>query len=379
MYISFPRITAAVCVMAVFLFGGTVFADPIEDALQQKEYVEDRLEDASARKTEELNRLNNAQSQKNSILNQQHSASDTYAQLQNAINDMDARITDLDQTIAVTQNDYEDKLKKFKTRLKSMYQNDNRSYVAVLMESQDVGDFFQRLEYMVRFAKEDKRIMQAITDLKADLEMKKALLAEEKARKENLANQQLAYISQLSATQAYIDVTIRQTSAEYDYWRRQEDAFASQAQEWSRLILSYQGKDTVYYAGGGMIWPAPGYTFISSDYGMRPHPILGVYKMHTGIDINAPWGASIVAANDGIVIFSGYQSGYGNVIIIDHGGGIATLYAHCSSLLVWAGAIVDKGMLIAKAGSTGLSTGPHLHFEVRYNGQMVDPKNYVSP
>ncbi len=362
----------------IFLFTASAFADELTEAEEQKEYIDNQLEGVSNKKAEELYKLNQAQSKINNILNEQEEAGDVYSDLQNAISRLDSNITILNKTIADTENDYQEKLKKFKTRLKSMYQNNNASYLAVLMESENVSDFFQRIEYLVRFAKEDRKIMQEITNIKKDLEVKETLLEEEKAEKERLSSQQLQYINNLSVSRANLDYTIRKTSAEYQYWKQMEDELAAQAMELSRLIINYKGGET-YYAGGGMIWPSPGYYGISSSYGSRLHPILGVYRMHTGIDINAPWGSNVVAANDGIVMYSGYQSGYGNTVIIDHGGGIATLYAHCSSLLVWTGSLVDKGMLIAKAGSTGLSTGPHLHFEVRYNGETTDPLNYVSP
>ena len=130
------------------------------------------------------------------------------------------------------------------------------------------------------------------------------------------------------------------------------------------------------YVGGEMGWPCPGYTTITSPYGNRTHPTLGVYKLHTGTDIGAPSGAKIVAMNDGTVVTAAYNSAYGNHVIINHGGGIQTLYAHASSLAVSAGQSVTRGQTIAYVGSTGYSTGAHLHFEIIKNGGTVDPMSY---
>ena len=132
------------------------------------------------------------------------------------------------------------------------------------------------------------------------------------------------------------------------------------------------------YVGGTMAWPAPGYTRITSPFGMRTHPITGVYKLHTGVDIGAPYGSNFIAANDGIVIYAGWNNAYGNMVIIDHGGGITTLYAHGSEILVNVGDTVYIGTPVLKVGSTGYSTGAHAHFEVRVNGEYVQPLDYIT-
>lgn len=131
------------------------------------------------------------------------------------------------------------------------------------------------------------------------------------------------------------------------------------------------------YAGGHLILPTPGYTRVSSGFGYRIHPILHVKKLHTGIDIPVPSGTEIVSANAGTVIMAGFNDSYGNVVVVDHGGGIATLYAHNSKLLVRNGQEVKQGETISYSGSTGRSTGPHLHFEVRVDGKYIDPMNWL--
>jgi murein DD-endopeptidase MepM/ murein hydrolase activator NlpD len=146
------------------------------------------------------------------------------------------------------------------------------------------------------------------------------------------------------------------------------DELEGQSRRVAGLVLS-RGSGS-----GKLIWPATGP--VTSGFGMRHHPILGYARMHTGVDIGAPMGAPVSAAASGIVAFAGWSGGYGNFIVIDHGDGLATAYAHLSRILVSQGQSVAQGQEIGKVGSTGLSSGPHLHFEVRVNGQPVDPMQY---
>ena len=132
------------------------------------------------------------------------------------------------------------------------------------------------------------------------------------------------------------------------------------------------------YIGGELAWPVTGYTRITSEYKMRVHPITGVYKLHTGVDISAPMGANFIAANDGVVIRAEMNGAYGNMVVVDHGGGISTLYAHGSEILVQVGQTVKRGDAVLKVGSTGYSTGAHAHFEVRINGVTTNPLPYIT-
>ena len=151
------------------------------------------------------------------------------------------------------------------------------------------------------------------------------------------------------------------------------------SRELEQMIRRIQGAGV----GGGRVgtgvytWPTPGYSNITSPYGMRLHPILKERRLHTGVDISAPGGANIVAADDGTVIFVGWNGAYGQTIIVYHGNGKSTLYAHMSAFIAGNGASVNKGEAIGKVGSTGWSTGPHLHFEVRINGSPTDPMAYL--
>lgn len=156
------------------------------------------------------------------------------------------------------------------------------------------------------------------------------------------------------------------------------DELEAESEKIAEEIRRLEKSDTTGYQGSGKFkWPTPGYTRITSPYGMRTHPILRTKRMHTGIDIGAPKGANVVAAENGKVIFAGWNNAYGQTVIISHGGNITSMYAHLTSYSVKVGQEVKKGAVIAKVGSTGWSTGPHLHFEVRKNGNTIDPMPYL--
>ncbi len=164
--------------------------------------------------------------------------------------------------------------------------------------------------------------------------------------------------------------------ADHKVLEQQLDRLNEDAQKIKKILANLKLSEK--YVGGVMTWPAPGYTRISSPFGNRMHPILKKMKLHTGVDIAVPANNTLVAAQAGTVIHSDWLGGYGKVIMIDHGGGIVTLYAHNNKLLVKVGETVTRGQAITKSGSTGRSTGPHLHFEVRVNGDYVDPMTYIT-
>lgn len=218
---------------------------------------------------------------------------------------------------------------------------------------------------LLQFLEEQRLIVE---DRKAELESGRELLGRLKTEEEN--RQSMLLVSR--GEQTRLQQELLQDEAEL---KKQLDQFEKEAKDLEQVLLKLQSEGD--YIGGIMKWPVTGHTRISSPYGNRIHPILKTNRFHSGIDIPAPTGTNIVAAAAGRVAFAGTQGGYGRTIILDHGGGIMTLYAHNSQLMVSEGAQVTQGSVIAKAGSTGMSTGPHLHFEVRENGKYVDPMPWL--
>ena len=219
-----------------------------------------------------------------------------------------------------------------------------------------------------------------------DIEEKRKTIDTEKQKLENQKNELAVIVESQTKTTRTLQNTkklresfLERLSDQEQETQQQIDEYNKQYEEINRQIIALvaNGIDS-NYIGGTLAWPVPGYTKITSEYAMRVHPITGVYKLHTGVDISAPMGANFISANDGIVVKAEMNSAYGNMVIIDHGGGISTLYAHGSEILVTVGQSVKRGDAILKVGSTGYSTGPHAHFEVRINGVTTNPLPYIT-
>jgi len=361
----------------VFSLIPPAFADKLTDYQNQKNTVDKKITDVSKQKKSEENKLKSVKSEKEEILSAQQQENKEYNTLLNEVNELNKSLKELDDAINQSEQEYNKQLELFKSRIRIMYENGNTTYIEMLAESENIVDFYGRMEVLTAISKNDKELVEELVKAKNDIEYKRTLTADKKDQIQSKANESLRTLDQLKVSRAELDKEIRNINSKLEKLEKEEDALIKKSKDLISQIKNLQTKGN--YAGGKMLWPVPSSSKISSSFGNRMHPILKRKKMHTGIDISAKNGVSILAANKGTVIMSGWQSGYGNTIVIDHGGGITTLYAHCSKLLYQVGASVKAGDTIAKVGSTGLSTGPHLHFEVRKNGTPQNPQNYVSP
>jgi len=289
-------------------------------------------------------------------------------------------IAQIDVTIADAERQYNEKLALLKERSLIMYQNANYSKTQMFIQSESLLDFLNRQSYYNAFLKSDMELLEEVSALKQELENKKRLQVESKANIETLKAEKEALLSNLESEAANPETLSASTKALIAELEKQEEEMRVESDRIAALIQSSSSSSSssnVSYGGGPLLWPAAASRYISSYFGMRMHPIYHYMRMHNGIDIAAAGGTDILAAEAGTVIVSSYNSGYGNYIVVDHGGGISTLYAHASRRIAGVGDHVSRGQVIALVGTTGNSTGNHLHFEVRKNGNPVNPLNYL--
>lgn len=372
----------------------TVFAeDNIQENQEQSNVAENTLDSLNVQKSDLENQIQQKESEiqyiqedMSATLLELENLSQEIADKQNEIAEIELQEIELNKYIETTEVEltslkekYAKQKKALEARLVAMYKFGNASYLDVLLNSKSLSQFLSNCYYLTIITKTDTNLLKAVEEkrdsiqtLANNLETKKNVLmvSRETREKTQIALSNMKIIKDKRVTELNEqDLALHQ---EIENYRQQ---IQSVELEIKKLALANVGEK---YVGGIMAWPVPGYTTITSQYGMRTHPITGVYKLHTGTDISAPIGATFVAANDGIVVKAEYNTAYGNMVMIDHGGGISTLYAHGSEILVSVGQTVFKGTAVLKVGSTGYSTGPHAHFEVRVNGNPVQPLDYIT-
>lgn len=300
--------------------------------------------------------------------------------LENQLENLQNQVQSTEEELNKKQEKYNANKEMLEKRLAAMYEAGEMTYLQVLFKSSSIIEFISNYYYLQEIAISDIELLKDIQKEKEKLELVQKQLSEQKANLKLLkAKQEQTYIAMQN------NRTIQQGYIEQlsDNEKQLQDKIAEYKAEEQRIQnlidfasgLGYDGE----YTGGLMAWPvAKSGTYITSDYGIREHPVQGVIKKHTGIDIgNAGYGAPVIAAADGVVSYAEELGGYGKCVIINHGNGISTLYGHGQAIHTQVGTKVKKGDLIMEVGSTGVSTGPHLHFEVRINGTNVDPKPYL--
>ncbi|MBE7024476.1 MAG: hypothetical protein E7408_00270 [Ruminococcaceae bacterium] len=286
---------------------------------------------------------------------------------------------ELDKAVEAATN-YEN---TFKDRVRVMYERSNVSFLSILFGAESFSDLLKRVETVSQIVEYDRSVLDRMAENQAQIEAKKLAVEESNAMVQLNRDIQASKKAELDANRAALDTVISKLESDEEAYRATldaadaaEEALRAEIRALTQTSTPTPSQPQVTDSGGRFCWPTPSTTYITSPFGTRYHPVQKRNKTHTGIDIGAGQGASIVAAEGGTVLRAGWNSGYGNYVVIDHGAGVQTLYGHCCVLLVESGQSVSRGQQIALVGSTGVSTGPHLHFEVLINGEYTDPMGY---
>lgn len=372
--------------------------DFIEESEGKKKEAEDNQKAVQGKLSQVKKMLKEVQTLKSALDQAMVEADAKLEDLNNSIEILNADISHLEEVIENTRNELNEakivKAKQYATmkkRVQYMYEKGNKSYVEMLFTAGSFTEFLNTAEFINKISKYDRDMLNSYMDTVKQIEDKEAELLEEeeelKGKQSELLSQQQDVEDEMDEKQDAInlysaDINNKEAAiAEYEAYIAEQkavvEALEAAIQAEKKRLLE-ENKEARTYDGGQFAWPAPKYVRISDDYGNRTHPILGTQQFHNGVDMAAPSGSPILAAYDGEVVAADYSASMGNYIMINHGDGIITIYMHASSLSVSKGQTVVRGEEIGKVGSTGRSTGPHLHFSVRKDGNYVSPWSYIS-
>lgn len=351
-----------------------VLANELEQRQQELRSVQQRMQEQQSRATQAQRRVDSVSGRLQSVQSELDSALSDYEEINRRLAETEAQIEANTEFLAKAEKNLEIRTLVLNKRLRDIYENGQISYLDVLVGAADFTDLTTRVDLLKRVLKQDAELIarvkaerELVSRKKAELEQDRALTLELHAAAKAKKN---VIQAQRDAQQSVLDEAVN----EKETAERAYQELLDTSRKIERMIRNH-GNKGVAEATGSMVWPTGGP--VTSPFGWRTHPIFGTQRLHTGIDIGADYGDDVVAADSGVIIYADWMGGYGKAVIIDHGSGISTLYAHNSQLLVGEGQIVRKGQTVSRVGSTGYSTGPHLHFEVRQNGSPVNPMNYL--
>lgn len=376
--------TAVISLLLLGTVALPTYADQIGDTLQQQK-------DILSRKAQAQKKLNTLTYTTNDIKAELARIEKQVAATQLLLGQKQVAYTQAKNQVAAAQLELEEKHEELDDRRQTLgkrargiYESGQISHLEILFKSSDLSDFITRMEYFTTLVSNDRQLLADIDAQKTQIEQKTRDLQRQSDRAAELKAQTAVASADLEKKKSQQSQALSQNQkaqkAAYDDVYRLEAESKAMTAKIRALQAAQSGKKSSSGSANGTIstWPTPGYYKISSAFGWRIHPITRKRSLHTGTDIPAPTGTKLRAAGDGVVLISGWNTAYGKMIVIDHGGGISTLYGHASRLDVKEGQSVKANQLIGAVGSTGWSTGPHLHFEVRVGGNATDPTRYFS-
>ncbi len=379
-------IAGALVFSLVFAFVAEIVTPNRADAAESVSSLNSKLSNLEKQKSKIQKELKAIESKKQSTmtkkaaLDQQIDVTEQEVETINGlISALDEQVSAVTAELSAAQAEEQKQTDDYLKRVRIMEEEGSASMLGIILAADSFSDMLTRTELIGSVVEGDKKLVQQLAKTREEIASKKATLdaarAEQAAAKKNLVAKQNSLESQYKDANALLK-SLNTSAAEYEKAFNEAERAMDAARASLQKLLSNSSSST--YVGGEFRWPTKA-TRITSAYGTRKDPITKKSSMHTGIDIGASMGSEIYAANSGTVIVAGWSSkGYGNYVVIDHGGGKSTLYAHMSKIKTSKGAKVTKGAVIGLVGSTGYSTGPHLHFEILINGKHTNPMNYFN-
>lgn len=356
------------------------YAADLNELQNQKNEIQTQIEEDNNKLTDVNDELTENLKQIQKLDESIQSTQESLDKLNREIAEKEEEISKVEIELKIITQKYNIQKELLDARLIAMYETENTNYLDVVLGASSISDFISTYYLISEIASYDIDLLELVEEQKKEIEQKNLEISTQKEKlvteKRTSQKTEIALSNTKVLRQNYIQKLSEEEQAlqaQIDEYNNQINAIEAEIRSLASTINF--GED---YQGGPMQWPIYGHYNITSNYGMRTHPITGVYKLHTGVDISATIGTDFTAMANGIVVKAEFNTAYGNMVIIDHGGGVQTLYAHGSEIIAQVGQEVKVGDVILKVGSTGYSTGPHAHFEVRINGTTANPLDYVS-
>lgn len=395
--VSYTKRALALMTAVMLTVSAPVVLADDEDLQDQLSSVQSQMAEQAQKKSEAEAVIGNVYEKLRVIQENLDAAKAAYESISSQIGETDKKIADTQSELEKAQARLSKREVVLSRRIRDIYMNGQLNYLDVIIGAKDFNDFATRVELLRRVVNSDLELISSIREERDKIDEAKKILEEERQRlatlqteaeakkteiEQHKAEQQAilrkAETDKATAEEAYVELEASSNQIAQMLREREAARQAAQAAAASGGSSGGGDDDSSYQpvsGSGQMIWPVNG--VITSPFGYRTHPIFGRQILHSGIDIGVDEGTPVHAADGGVVVEAGWISGYGYCVIIDHGNGTSSLYGHNSSLAVSSGQAVSQGQVIAYAGSTGNSTGPHVHFEVRVGGEPVDPSAYL--